>query len=180
MDVGNIAPRPVARRRAAAVGLAASFAATALGIGPAAPFGGPANAAGSAITVGTGSSAEYVLARAPTSVLISTKSATVTRGGDAPIALVCPAGAPGTCRGTVAIGLTSRTRRGRASRSLGSATYEARRGGAARVRVRLNSYGRRLLVRRKALRVTVTATTVWGAHTATTARSIMVKRHTRH
>jgi hypothetical protein len=48
------------------------------------------------------------------------------------------------------------------------------------VRVRLTSYGRRLLVRRKALRVTVTATTVWGAHTATTARSIMVKRHTRH
>jgi hypothetical protein len=180
MDVGNIALGPVARRRAAAAGLAASLAATALGIGPAAPFGGPANAAGSAVTVGTGSNAEYVLARAPTSVLISTKSATVTSGGDAPIALVCPAGAPGTCRGTVAIGLAGRTRRGRASRSLGSATYEAPSGRAARVRIRLNAYGRRRLVRRKALRVTATATTVWDGHTATTACSIVLKRHTRH
>jgi hypothetical protein len=171
MHVASMVPRiPVA--------LAASFAAAVLGAGPATPIGAATAAFGSPITVGANAKAEYVLARSRPSVRISTTSSIVTARGKAPIDLICPAGAPGACRGTVTIELPSRTRGGSVSRSLGSARYEVQSGRKIRVFVHLNSYGRRRLVRHKPLRATATATTIRDGHTATAARTITVRPHT--
>jgi hypothetical protein len=175
MDIGN----SVVRARAVAVALAGSFAATALAAAPATSMSAAVDSYGSPITIGTNAKAEYVLATARPSVRISTRTSTVTARGKAPIAVICPVGAPGPCRGTITIGLSSRTRGGRASRSLGSTRYEAPKGRRARVRIHLDSHARRRLVRSKTLRVTVTATTVWSGHTATTVRGIVIKAHPR-
>ena len=177
MGAGSITPRT--RKLVTAVPLAASFAAAGLGALPIA-----SKALAGSITVVAKPNAEYVLIAAPPSVRIFTRSSTVTASGDAPVGLVCPAGAPGPCRGALGIGLaTGRTRRGAAGaapcrrhcRSLGRATYAVRPGARLWVRVHLNPYARRLLRRHRALRVDATATTAWGARTVTTARMIIVR-----
>jgi hypothetical protein len=127
-------------------------------------------------------------AEPPTRVVISTRSVTITARGDALIEVSCPANARGGCHGRITIRLAEAHARGaralaarcaRGCRSLGSANYEARAGQKTRVRVHLSSYGRRLLVRRKALRVTVTATNVSGGQTATMVRTITLRAHRR-
>jgi YVTN family beta-propeller protein len=122
----------------------------------------------------------------PTPVGIFTSSVTITKRGDAVIPVSCPASARDGCRGTITIRLAKPQARralaarcARGCRSLGSANYEARAGQMARVRVHIASVGRRLLVRRKALRVSVTATTVSGGHTASIVRTITLRAHTR-
>ena len=124
----------------------------------------------------------------PTPVVISTGSVTITARGDALIPVSCPASARDGCRGRITIVLaapharraravTSRCARG--CRRLGSATYEARAGQKISIRVHIASFGRRLLLGRKALRVTVTATTVSGGHTATSVRTVTLRAHVR-
>jgi YVTN family beta-propeller protein len=124
----------------------------------------------------------------PTSVGISTSSVTMTSRGDAVIDVSCPASAHEGCRGTITIRLAQPRARhaqaiaarcGRGCRPLGSAKYEARAGQKIHVRVHIASYGRRLLARRHALRVTVTATSVAGGRTATSSRTITLRAHTR-
>jgi YVTN family beta-propeller protein len=122
----------------------------------------------------------------PTPVVISTSSVTVTARGDALIPVSCPVSARDGCRGTITIRLAKpHSRRARATRcargcrALGSANYEARAGQKVRVRVHMSSYGRRLLLPRKALRVTVTATSVSGGHTATIVRTVTLRAHAR-
>src|SRR5438128_177655 len=123
-----------------------------------------------------------------TPVLISAKSVSITARGDVLVHLTCPATARGGCHGTITIRLAEphirRTRAlaarcGRGCRSLGSAKYEARAGQKVRVRVHIASVGRRLLAQRKSLRVTVTATSVSGGHTATIVRKITLRARTR-
>jgi hypothetical protein len=113
---------------------------------------------------------------------------TLTARGDALIQVSCPASARAGCRGTITIRLAEpHARRERAivarcasgCRPLGSAKYEARAGQRLRVRVHMASFGRRLLLRRKVVRVTVTATSVSGGHTATIVGTITLKAHTR-
>jgi hypothetical protein len=113
---------------------------------------------------------------------------TTTAGGDALIQVSCPASARHGCTGTLTIRLAEpharraqavAARCGRGCRPLGSAKYEARAGQKTRVRVHIASYGRRLLARRKALRVNVTATSVSDGRTATTVRTITLRAHTR-
>ena len=58
---------------------------------------------------------------------------------------------------------------------MGSATYQARAGQKVRVRVRIASYGRRLLAHRKAVRVTVVAQQVVAARTTTRTSTITLK-----
>jgi PKD repeat protein len=124
----------------------------------------------------------------PTPAVISTTAVTVTARGDALIEVSCPATAGDGCRGTITIRIAEpRARRaralaarcGRGCRPLGSAKYEARAGQKTRVRVHIASYGRELLARRKAVRVTVTATNVSGGHTASVVRTITLKAHGR-
>jgi hypothetical protein len=113
-----------------------------------------------------------------TPVVVARRPVTITRRGEAPIEVSCPADARQGCRGTVMIRLSEPPARrasalaancARGCRPLGSARYEARAGKKVRVRVHIASVGRRLLARRKALRVSVVATSVFGANTATTA-----------
>jgi hypothetical protein len=98
------------------------------------------------------------------------------------ILVSCPASARTGCRGTITIKLAEpNARRARAARcargcrSLGSAQYEARAGQKLRVRVHMASFARKLLVRRKALRVTVTVTSVSGSQTATVSRNLTLR-----
>jgi len=116
--------------------------------------------------------------------VISTRSLTMTRGGDVWIKLSCPATAAHGCDGTITITLAQpRARRsravaarcGRGCRTLGSATYEARAGGKVRIRVHIASLGRRLLAHTRALPVTLTATTFSGGRPLTSARTITLR-----
>jgi PKD repeat protein len=126
-------------------------------------------------------------APAPTPVVISTSAITTTARGDAVIEVSCPVKANNGCRGTITIRLAepNAPRRARASRcargcrALGSAQYEARAGQKVRVRVHIASFARKLLVRRKALPITVTATSVSGGRTATIARTTVLRAKTR-
>ena len=120
----------------------------------------------------------------PTPVALSTSSVTITARGDALIPVSCPAYARDGCRGTITIRLAKpharralAARCARGCRPLGSANYEARAGQKTRVRVHIASAGRQLLERRKALRVSVTATTVSGGHTASIVRTITLTGH---
>jgi YVTN family beta-propeller protein len=122
----------------------------------------------------------------PMPVALSTSSVTITARGDALIPVSCPAYARGGCRGTITIRLAKpharralAARCARGCRPLGSANYEARAGQKTRVRVHIASAGRQLLVRHKALRVSVTATTVSGGHTASIVQTITLKAHAR-
>jgi hypothetical protein len=124
--------------------------------------------------------AQYVLIAAPTSVAISTAAVSISARGDVTIELSCPAGALEGCRGAVTI--TPRVGRSRGVPAgcrrdcrLGSARYEARAGRRTRVRVHISRSARSLLVRRRAVRVTVTATTVSGGHTTAVARTIVMR-----
>jgi hypothetical protein len=121
-------------------------------------------------------------------VVISAGSLTATARGDALISVRCPATARDGCRGTITIALAERhsrrvravaSRCARGCRSLGSAKYEARAGQTIRVPVHIASFARRLLRRRRALRVTVTATTVSGGHTATFLRTVTLRARPR-
>ena len=112
------------------------------------------------------------------------RSLSITRNGDVLVRISCPATALSGCRGRITLSLAKpRARRAsafaarcaRGCRSLGSTNYEARAGQRVRVRVHMASFGRKLLARRKALRVTVTATTVSGGYTATTVRAIALR-----
>jgi hypothetical protein len=120
----------------------------------------------------------------PTPVVISTQSVTITARGDALITVRCPPSARNGCSGTITIRLAEpharralAARCARGCRLLGSAKYEARAGQKTRVRVHMASYGRRLLARHKALRVTLTATSVSGGLTASTVRTITLRTH---
>jgi YVTN family beta-propeller protein len=124
----------------------------------------------------------------PAAVLISSRPVTISARGDALIAVSCPVSARDGCRGTITIRLAEpHARRARAlaarcargCRPLGSANYEARAGQTKRIRVHMASFGRKLLARRKALRVTVTATSVSGGYTATFVRTITLRARTR-
>jgi YVTN family beta-propeller protein len=124
-------------------------------------------------------------ALAPTPVVISVLSVSITRRGDAWIPLSCPATAQGGCRGTITLRLANphRARRARAvaarcargCRALGSSNYEARAGQKTRIRVHIASFGRRLLAQRKSARVTLTATSVSAGHTASAVRTITLR-----
>jgi hypothetical protein len=119
----------------------------------------------------------------PTPLVISIRSVTVNRHGDALIPLSCPARAAAGCRGTITITLAAepharrvRTARcARGCRPLGSTNYEAHAGQKIRVGVHVASYGRGLFTRRKTLRVTLTATSVLGGRTATVVRTIALR-----
>ena len=120
----------------------------------------------------------------PTRVVISTSPVRISTHGSAPIVVRCPVSATGGCAGTLTIRLVQtpakRTRSvaarcGRGCRPLGSAKYEARAGQRITVRVHIASYGRKQLVRRKKLRVTLTAVTSSGGQTATAVRTISLK-----
>jgi hypothetical protein len=128
--------------------------------------------------------AEYVLIAAPTSVAISSTGASISTRGDVTIELSCPAGAPEGCRGAVTI--TTRAGRSRGVPAgcgggcrLGSARYAARAGQRTRLRVHISLRARRLLLRRRAVRVIVTVTTVSGGHTTAVARKIVLRTRTR-
>jgi YVTN family beta-propeller protein len=119
---------------------------------------------------------------APAKIVLSTKSVTLTRRGDVLIQLACPVTAVGGCRGTITIRLAeprarraSAARCARGCRALGSANYEARAGQKLRVRVHMASFTRKLLVHRKAIRVSVTATSVSGGQTATISRAVILR-----
>jgi len=135
-------------------------------------------AVGEALPAGTSPSS-----LAPTPVVVSTRSATIDRHGDAWIPVTCPETASAGCRGTVTI--TVRTveahaRRaralaalcGRGCRPLAKARYQARAGQTIRIRVHIASYGRHLLTQRRTLRATLTGTTVSGGKTATVVRTL--------
>jgi hypothetical protein len=115
--------------------------------------------------------------------VISTSAITTTARGDAVIEVSCPVKANDGCRGPITIRLAepNAPRRARASRcargcrALGSAQYEARAGQKVRVRVHIASFARKLLVRRKALPITVTATSVSGGRAATIARTTILR-----
>jgi YVTN family beta-propeller protein len=121
----------------------------------------------------------------PTAPVIPTTPVSVDRHGVATLSLGCPANASGGCHGMVAItiaeppaGRARAARCGRGCRPLGTASYEARAGQKVRVRVHIASFGRRLLRRRHSVRVTLTATSVSGGHTATLTRAIVLKSAT--
>jgi YVTN family beta-propeller protein len=124
----------------------------------------------------------------PVRVVISIRSVTVNRHGVAVIPVSCPASAPGGCRGKITITTTiarpgaHRARAARCARGcrpLGTASYEARAGQKVRVRVHIASFGRRLIAAKKSVRVTLTATSVAGAETATLTRTIAMKSASR-
>ncbi len=144
-------------------------------------FGRPETSAASAVVL---PAASTKTAPPVTPVVISRRSMTITRRGEAPIEVSCPADARAVCRGTVTIQLFEPPARrasalaarcGRGCRPIGSASYEARAGKKARVRVHVASVGRRLLARRKALRVRVIATSVSGGSTVTMALTTTLK-----
>jgi YVTN family beta-propeller protein len=115
----------------------------------------------------------------------------VSRDGYATITVSCPASARRGCSGRITLRLArsarfkrhanrrsvraQASRCGRGCRPLGSATYQARAGQKVRVRVRIASYGRRLLAHRKAVRVTVIAQRVAGGRTTTSRATITLK-----
>jgi YVTN family beta-propeller protein len=120
----------------------------------------------------------------PARVLISTRSVTITRGGDVLIRLKCPLWAQGGCSGT----LTLRLARGRPRRShallarcargcrpLGRSHFHIHAGHTILVRVHISAYGRRLLAQHKTLRASATATTVSGESSATTVGTITIR-----
>jgi YVTN family beta-propeller protein len=126
-------------------------------------------------------------APAPPTVRILVRSVTV-RHGYAVIPLSCPSTAVGGCHGTVTIALAEpRARRAsafaarcaRGCRSLSSVNYEARAGQRIRVRVRMASFVRKSLARRKSLRVSVTVTSVAGARTASATAAVTLRAGTR-
>jgi YVTN family beta-propeller protein len=138
--------------------------------------------------VGSGSAPPAPPGRAPggAGVVVSPRSVTLTANGVVVIEVRCPASAVRGCKGTVTLTLAEpRARRARAvvakcargCRSLGSTNYEARAGRRVRVRVHMASFGRKLLARRKALRVTVTATSVSEGHVSRMRRTIIVRAH---
>ena len=123
-----------------------------------------------------------------TSVVISTGSVTITAHGEVLITVSCPRSALGGCRGTITLRLAEpRPRRARAHaarctrgcRSLGSAKYEAGAGRTIHVRVHMASFGRRLLAQHRALRVTVTATSISEGGSTTISRTITLRARTR-
>ena len=134
------------------------------------------------VTVAPQTTASALTPVPPTSVVIAIRSLTVNRHGVASIPLVCPASAAGGCRGKITITYTEpRAKRARAARCgrgcrpLGTTNYDARAGQKVRVRVHIASFGRRVLTHHKSVRVTLTATSVSGAQTATVTRSIVLK-----
>jgi YVTN family beta-propeller protein len=135
---------------------------------------------------GKPSPASGKLTPAPTPAVLSTRSVTMTARGDAEIQVSCPVSATGGCRGTITIRLVEPNHRrahaarcARGCRSLGSAKYEARAGQQLHVRVHMASFARKLIVGRKAVRVTVAVTSVSGGHTATVVGTITLKARTR-
>ena len=137
---------------------------------------------------GSATPAESVTGPSAAHVFLSSRPVIVTRRGTAPIQVSCPADAGEGCRGTITIRLSEPPARGaralisrcaRGCRPLGSAKYEARAGKKVRVRVKIASVGRRLLARRKALRVTVVATSVSGGNTTTTTLTTTLKASAR-
>jgi len=149
-------------------------------------FGRPESSAATAVVVPEAPTNTPLVEAPPpaTPVVVSRRAVTINRQGEAPIEVSCPAGARDGCRGTVTVQLSEPpARRARAlaarcargCRPLGTAKYEARAGHRIRVRVHIASVGRRLLARRKALRVSLTVTSVSGASTATTALTTTLK-----
>jgi hypothetical protein len=91
------------------------------------------------------------------------------------------AGAPEGCKGAVTISPRGASVRGvpagcgRGCQALGSAPYQARAGLKTRVRVHISLRARRALLRHRAVRVIVTATTVSSGHTTTVHRTIVLR-----
>jgi YVTN family beta-propeller protein len=152
--------------------------------GSSGPEGSPAQPIGSALVSALPSGSEPApgdRTGAPVHLVITGGSVAVSPSGNAVIAIGCPASARGGCTGMVTIALAEpRARRGRAiaarcargCRSLGSAKYQARAGQTVNIRVHIASFARKLLVRRKSLRVSVTATSLTEGHTTTIVRTI--------
>jgi hypothetical protein len=120
-----------------------------------------------------------------TPLVIATKSVTVNRRGVALISARCPTKAANGCKGTITIRLDEPVARraralaarcGRGCRPIGSAHYEARAGRRLDVRVHIASYARHLLTHRKALRVTLTATSFSAGKAATVVRTLLLLR----
>ena len=121
---------------------------------------------------------------APVAVVISARSISVSSHAEVSLSVSCPADAVGGCHGRITLLLDEPTagagrayaaRCARGCRPLGSANYQARAGQTKRVRVHIASVGRRLLAQRKTLRVTLVATQVSGAHTATTELRVTLR-----
>ncbi len=121
----------------------------------------------------------------PTPVLISIRSVTVDRHGNALIPVTCPVSASGGCRGTITITVqvvqlhakrASAARCARGCRPLGTSNYQARAGQKVNVRVHIASFGRRLLSQKKSVRVTLTASSVAGGQTVSVTRAVSLKR----
>lgn len=120
----------------------------------------------------------------PAAVVISIRSLTVDRHGNALIPVQCPAGASAGCSGEVTITMRvvvthSKRARGarcaRGCRPLGTTNYQARAGQKVRVRVHIASIGRRLLTQHRSVKVTLAATSVLDGQTATVTRAIELK-----
>jgi YVTN family beta-propeller protein len=121
----------------------------------------------------------------PTPVLISIRSVTVNRHGNAVIPVTCPASASAGCRGTITITVqiaqphakrASAARCARGCRPLGTTNYQARAGQKVNVRVHIASFGRRLLSVKKSVRVTLTASSVAAGQSVIVTRAISLKR----
>jgi PKD repeat protein len=141
------------------------------------------------MTPGPGAPPSFGPSPAPTPVVISPKSVVATSSGDVLVGVRCPVTALGGCRGRITLLLSEpRAPRARAHaarcargcRSLGSSNYQARAGQTKRIRVHMASFGRKLLARRRAVRVSVLATDTSGSKTATTALTITLKAHRGH
>jgi len=119
-----------------------------------------------------------------TPVVMTFKSVTVNRQGEALIPVSCPATASDGCEGTIAIRLGGppasvkrvfAARCGRGCRPIGSAHYEARAGRRLDVRVHIASYVRGRLRRNNPMRVTLTATSFAEGHSVTVVHTFALK-----
>ncbi len=124
----------------------------------------------------------------PVAVVISARALTATPSGEVAIVVRCPASATAGCSGTITLALAEGSAKGararaarcaRGCRKLGGASYEARAGQTVHVRARMASFARRMLARRGALRVTVTATSYVGSSAASSVQTVTLRSRSR-
>ena len=120
--------------------------------------------------------------------LIVPARVTVTRAGELPFTVACPAAAILGCHGSIKLALAAAKRThatpkllvvaarcARGCRPLGGSRYQVRRGSRGHVRAKLNRRGRAMLARSGTLRVQLTMTASAAGKTSIKRRTVVVK-----
>ncbi len=144
------------------------------------PLRGRSGATHRALRLGLGTAAAGLampaaaLAAAFAGASVPSQTDKASGSGVVPISVSCPTGTSGSCGGTLSL-RTAKKVSGKIQ-SLGSASFTITSGSSAKVRVKLNAEGRKLLKHGKITPVATASSHDGAGHTAKQSRKITVKK----